>query len=209
MSKKPFNAVLPGWLRSGFINLLDPAVVLATRWGVHPNIFTTISLLLSGLASYFIAVGSIRLAAALLLISGMCDVFDGSLARHSGKVTKFGALYDSALDRYSEVLFFFGTAYYFIRSGWYLTSVAVAVGLGGSLMVSYVRARAEGLGFECSVGLLQRPERIVLLGLGGLVHLYTFVGSIWIIAVLSNVTAIQRIVYVWKIDQGNPRKADS
>jgi CDP-diacylglycerol--glycerol-3-phosphate 3-phosphatidyltransferase len=92
-------------------------------------------------------------------------------------------------------------AFYFIKFGWYLPSVAVAMALGGSMMVSYVRARAEGLGFECKVGLLQRAERLLLLGIGGLIHVYTFIAAVWIIAVLSNVTAIQRIVHVWQEDQ--------
>jgi CDP-diacylglycerol--glycerol-3-phosphate 3-phosphatidyltransferase len=164
-----------------------------------------VTFLLSCGASFAVASGSLRLAASLILLSGVCDVVDGKLARQSGKASKFGALYDSTLDRYSEVIFFFGMAFYFIKNAWYLTSVAVAVSLGGSLMVSYVRARAEGLGFDCRVGLLQRPERVLLLGLGALIHLYAFVGVIWIIAILSNVTAIQRIVHVWQEDQGKKR----
>jgi CDP-diacylglycerol--glycerol-3-phosphate 3-phosphatidyltransferase len=92
-------------------------------------------------------------------------------------------------------------ALYFIRSGWYLTSGAIAAGLGGSMMVSYVKARAEGLGFECNVGLLQRAERILILGAGALIHLYALVLAIWIVAILSNITAIQRIIHVWRADR--------
>ncbi len=189
-------------VKKRYFSILDPIVGLSSQLNVHPNTFTTVGFFLGCVAAYFAAVGSLRTAACLILLSGICDTIDGKLARHSGKVSKFGALYDSTMDRYSEVVFFFGMAFYFIKNGWYLTSVAVAVGLGGSLMVSYVRARAEGLGFECKVGILQRAERLLLLGLGGLIHLYTFVAAIWVVAVLSNTTAIHRIVHVWREDRG-------
>jgi len=95
-----------------------------------------------------------------------------------------------------------------MSSQWYWTTVAVAIGLGGSLMVSYVRARAEGLGFECKVGIMQRPERLVLLGLGGLIDVHVLMAVLWIIAVMSNFTAVQRIVHVWKEDQASKPKGE-
>lgn len=193
---------IPARVKEMFLSSLDPIVGISIKLNVHPNTFTSVGFLISCVSTVLVSTGSLRLAAFLILLSGICDAIDGKLARTSGKATRFGALFDSTLDRYSEVIFFFGMAFYFIRNGWYLTSVAVAVGLGGSLMVSYVRARAEGLGFECKVGILQRAERLLLLGFGGLIHLYTFVFSIWIIAVMSNVTAIYRILHVWKKDQG-------
>lgn len=192
---------IPDKLKDNYNTLMEPFVAIFTKMGIHPNTFTTVGFLISCIGAYFAAVGELRVAAVFILLSGIFDTIDGKLARQSGQVTKFGALYDSALDRYAEVLFFFGLAYYFIRAGHHVTSVAVAVGLGGSLMVSYVRARAEGLGFNCSVGILQRAERLILLGIGGLIHEVTLVIAIWIIAVMSNVTAIQRIVYVWKEDR--------
>lgn len=199
------DRIIPAGLKDGFISSLDPLVNLATRLHIHPNTFTTVSVLLSIAAAYAMATGSLRSGAALFLFSGLCDAIDGKLARHTGKETRFGALYDSSLDRYSEVVFFFGMALYFIRSGYYLTSGAVAAGLGGSMMVSYVKARAEGLGFECDVGLLQRAERILILGIGALIHLYTLVIGIWVVAILSNITAIQRIIHVWRADRGKGR----
>ncbi|MCD6117115.1 CDP-alcohol phosphatidyltransferase family protein [bacterium] len=192
---------IPRKVENFFLSAIGPIVNLASKLNVHPNTFTTLSFLMGAVASYFVIIGNLRIASLFLLFSGLCDVLDGRLARQSNKVTKFGALYDSTLDRYSEVVFFFGLAYFFISHDWFLTTVAVAIGLGGSLMVSYVRARAEGLGFECKVGILQRPERLLLLGIGGLIHLYTLVAAIWIVAVLSNVTAIQRIVHVWDQDK--------
>jgi CDP-diacylglycerol--glycerol-3-phosphate 3-phosphatidyltransferase len=195
--------LIPDGLKNAFLSTLNPIVGFSTNLNVHPNTFTTIGFLTSCIAAYFMALGSFRIAACLILLSGLCDTIDGKLARETGKVTKFGALYDSTLDRYSEVVFFLGMAFYFIKHGWYLTSVAVAIGLGGSLMVSYVRARAEGLGFQCNVGILQRAERLLLLGIGGLLHLYTLAAAVWIIAVLSNITAIHRIIHIRKKDQIN------
>ena len=84
----------------------------------------------------------------------------------------------------------------------------MAIGLGGSLMVSYVRARAEGLGFECKDGIMQRPERLVLLGIGGLIDVHVLMAALWIIAVMANFTAVQRIVHVWKEDQADKTKGD-
>ena len=129
------------------------------------------------------------------------DNIDGKLARHTGKVSCFGALYDSTMDRYGEVLFFFGSAYYFIQTGSMITSLAVAIALGGSLMVSYVRARSEGLGFDCKVGWMQRPERLILMGMGCLIHHYAFAGAMWIIAVLSNFTTFQRLWHIREEDR--------
>ncbi len=201
MSKSMKTEFISHQLKDSFLTALDPIVDLFAKLNINPNTFTTIGFLISCIAALFMATGYMRVAACLILLSGLCDTLDGKLARSSGKVTKFGALYDSTLDRYSEVIFFFGLAFYFIKNEWYLTSIILAIGLGGSLMVSYVRARAESLGFHCKVGLLQRAERILLLGAGALIHLYALVVAIWIIGFMSNVTAIQRIVHVWKQDQ--------
>ncbi len=201
MPKATKSELIPHHLKDFFLSKLDPIVGFFTKLNINPNTFTTIGFLISCIAAFFMASGHLRTAACLILLSGLCDTIDGKLARFSGKVTKFGALYDSTLDRYSEVIFFFGLAYYFIKNGWYRTSIILAIGLGGSLMVSYVRARAESLGFNCKVGLLQRAERLLLLGVGALIHLYALVVAIWIIGIMSNITAIQRIIHVWKQDQ--------
>lgn len=199
---------IPDKLKDIYFNVLNPFIYLATKLNVHPNTFTTIGFLLGIVATYVVAVGPLRLASVFILLSGMCDTIDGKLARDSGKVTRFGALYDSTLDRYGEVVYFFGMAFRFISSQWYWTTVAVAIGLGGSLMVSYVRARAEGLGFECKVGIMQRAERLVLLGIGGLIDVHVLMAVLWIIAVMSNFTAVQRIVHVWREDQASKSKGE-
>jgi CDP-diacylglycerol--glycerol-3-phosphate 3-phosphatidyltransferase len=191
---------IPNKWKEIYFSILNPLIKILMKLNFNPNTFTTIGILTSCIAAYFALAGLFRYAGILILLAGVFDTIDGQLARASNKVTRFGALFDSTMDRYSEVMYFFGMAFYFIKNGWYLTSVAIAIGLGGSLMVSYVRARAEGLGFECNVGFLQRPERFLLLGIGGIIHKYILVGAIWIIAVMSNVTAIHRIVHVWHQD---------
>lgn len=192
---------IPESWKTGYIKAIHPLIQLLTRWDMHPNTFTTLGFLVSCVSTYFMGVGSFRIAGLLVLLAGMFDTIDGKLARDSGKVSKFGALFDSTLDRYSEVILFFGMAHYFVEHNLYWSTIAVAVALGGSLMVSYIRARAEGLGFECKVGILQRPERLLLIALGALIHVHALVVAIWIIAVLSNITAVVRIVHVWKEDK--------
>jgi CDP-diacylglycerol--glycerol-3-phosphate 3-phosphatidyltransferase len=196
MTKLVDREAIPDALINGYARAVSPFIRLLTRWDMHPNTFTVYGLIVSAVASVFMASGSFRLAALLVLVAGFFDTIDGKLARNSGKVTKFGAVLDSTLDRYSEVLIFFGMAYFFVRQDRYLTTLAVAVALGGSLMVSYVRARAEGLGFECKVGILQRPERLILIAAGGLIHPAALIASVWIIAVLSNVTVFIRLLHV-------------
>jgi len=145
-------------------------------------------------------------------------MIDGKLARTSGRTTKFGALFDSSLDRYSEVIMFFGIAAYYVRHDSYLLSVMTFVALGGSTMVSYVRARAEGLGFEAKVGWMQRAERVLLIGTAALfntglfqipslnnqMHTVTLLDlAIWIVAIFANITAIQRLYFVYQLDKTN------
>jgi len=198
--------IIPPKIITLYYAVLNPAIKFFTRLGIHPNTFTTVSFILGGVAAWFAGTGLLRAASFFILLSGVMDTLDGSLARSSGKVTKFGALYDSVLDRYSEAIYLFGMAFYFVKEEYFFTTVAIAVALGGSLMVSYVRARAEALGFDCKVGLMQRPLRIVLLGFGGLIHIHILVVAIWVVAVFANVTAIQRIVHVWNCDQGKYSK---
>ncbi len=134
------------------------------------------------------------------MLGGLCDIVDGTLARYSNKATRFGALFDSTADRYTEFIMFFGIAAYFLLNNDYWSSVAVFLALCGSLMVSYTRARAEGLGFEARIGLMQRPERIVIIGLGALIHPIALKFAMWLVAFFANYTAAQRIIYVYKQD---------
>ncbi|NQT26638.1 CDP-alcohol phosphatidyltransferase family protein [candidate division KSB1 bacterium] len=200
MDKTLPKKIIPDRWKDYYSTAINPVINFFIRIDANPNMFTSIGFLVSIVAAYFAAKGSFRIASLILLGSGICDTIDGKVARASGKTSKFGALYDSSLDRYAEVFYFLGLAVFFVHAEWYRTSVAIFFGLGGSMMVSYVRARAEGLGFECNVGLLQRPERILLLAVGGLIHPYALVTAIWIIAIMANFTAVQRIVHIWKQD---------
>lgn len=189
--------ILPDWLKNFYLNILTPVVNFFIAREINPNLFTTIGFIVSIGSAYFFGIGSLALAGALVLLSGTFDIIDGKVARATNRVTKFGALYDSTLDRYAEVIMFFGLAYYFVSLDYLWRSVAVSIALGGSLMVSYVRARAEGLGFDCKVGIMQRPERIVLIGFGAIIHEYVLMGAVIAIAILANFTAGQRLYHVW------------
>ena len=197
--------ILPDAVKNWYLKLITPVVDFFIARALNPNLFTTIGFALSVVTAYLFGVGQLPLAGALVLLSGTFDIIDGRVARATNRVTKFGALYDSTLDRYAEVIIFFGLAYHFVALGFLWRSVAVCMALGGSLMVSYIRARAEGLNFECKVGVMQRPERIVLLGLGAIATMfyeYALDVAVWIIAALANFTAIQRLYHVWAVENG-------
>ncbi len=179
--------------------------------GITPNMLTVIGLLLSGLTAIVIAQGYISIGGWLVLFAGIFDMFDGAMARVRNAATTFGAFLDSTLDRYSEGIILFGLLYYALQHPglqdphwpmpheqiWMITFVYIA--LLGSLMVSYTKARAEGLGLECKTGLLARPERVILLAIG---LIFTSTGIwIWVLALLavfSNVTAVERIFSIWR-----------
>jgi CDP-diacylglycerol--glycerol-3-phosphate 3-phosphatidyltransferase len=193
-----FN-ILPDWLKNWYLNLITPVVNFFIVHAVNPNLFTTLGFIVSIISAVLFAFKYPRLAGVLVLLSGTFDIIDGKVARATNRVTKFGALYDSTLDRYAEVVIFFGLAFFFSEqaASWRIAMlIAVSFALGGSMMVSYVRARAEGLGLDCKVGIMQRPERIVLLGFGALFHQYALMLAIVLIAILANFTAIQRLLHV-------------
>jgi CDP-diacylglycerol---glycerol-3-phosphate 3-phosphatidyltransferase len=171
--------------------------------GISPNHITIAGMLLSLAAGVLFATGAIFWGGMLLWASALMDPIDGTVARLSGKVSRFGALLDSSLDRYSEFFVFFGLMVYF-KSGRML--IVVMLALMGSIMVSYAKARAESLGQKEFRGLMQRPERIILLIIGtvlnGPINHYLFggcqdctlKGTIVILAVLTNLTAVQRLL---------------
>lgn len=195
--------LIPPVVKPGFKRLMSPLVRLCVRLHLNPNWLTTISFFLSFFSAVSFAQGALVRGALLFLISGLFDMFDGSVARASNRVTKFGALYDSTLDRYAEIMVYIRIGHHFIGKmgqGMAETQQAallVFIGLAGSLMVSYIRARAEGLDFECKVGLMQRPERIVLLSVGALISEQWLIYMIVVIAVFSNITALQRLAHIW------------
>ncbi|GAB4370414.1 MAG: CDP-alcohol phosphatidyltransferase family protein [Calditrichia bacterium] len=183
------------------MNLIDPVIEFIVKVNVHPNHFTILGLFISFIGAIFYAKHDLRLGGLFILLGGLCDIIDGKVARRRGLSSKFGALFDSSLDRYAEVFMFLGVAIYFVQQQHPFTSIMVFLALGGSMMVSYVRARAEGLGYECKVGIMQRPERIVYIGVSSLIHTYLLEVVIWMIAILANFTSIQRMVHVWNLER--------
>lgn len=169
--------------------------------GVTPNALTYAGFLLTVLTAVLLTWGHFRLGALLLLVAAFFDMLDGALARLSGQSSAFGAFLDSTLDRYSESVTFLALALFYSHdSSTRIELVLVFVILVGSLMVSYTRARAEALNIECKAGMLQRPERIVLL-LFGLLSGW-MLPVLWVMAILTNVSALQRIYEVyWRTAQ--------
>ena len=143
-------------------NLLSPVVKLAMKLNLSPNAITLIGLIITLLASYFYARGSFRIAGLILLLAGLCDAIDGEVARKANKVSKFGAFLDSTIDRFEEFFVFGGILFYYsmVRQD-ILLSIVVYLILLGSIMTSYIRARAEGIGFSPTSGPMDRPGRYV------------------------------------------------
>jgi CDP-diacylglycerol--glycerol-3-phosphate 3-phosphatidyltransferase len=203
MDKPNRHSMISEKVKKVYYLILGPVIQFFIHINANPNIFTMAGLLFGGITAVFFGLGYFRTAGLFLLLAGMCDSIDGTIARRSGRASKFGALLDSTLDRYTEMLIFFGMAYYFSHPNHrnISTLFALALGLGGSLMVSYVRARAEGLGFECKVGMMQRVERMLLLTIGALTFKGVLIVTIWIVAIFSNITAIHRLFYIRKKDR--------
>jgi CDP-diacylglycerol--glycerol-3-phosphate 3-phosphatidyltransferase len=181
-------ATLTGAIGSGSKWLLDKIVGALAATGVNPNFLTFLGLLVNfGAAANF---------AVIILFAGFLDMLDGQVARRQNRVTAFGAFYDSTLDRYADMALYMGLLVYYSVSGRTQYVVLAAVATAGSVMVSYTRARAESLIPQCKVGFMERPERLVLLIIGGL---FTRMGQVlWAIAFVSTITVIHRIVYTWQ-----------
>lgn len=185
-------------LRAAFPRrVLNPVVSVLAKLGVTPNTVSWLGLLLSVLAAVLAGGGQLAWAGWVSLIGGALDMLDGSLARATGQATRFGALLDSTLDRYGEAVLLVGVAAYYATSpegG--PAAIAAAAALVGSFMVSYVKARAEGLGVSCDIGFLTRPERVVVLGVGLVTGLV--LPALVLVAVAANFTAFQRLYHVWR-----------
>lgn len=192
--------------------IINPLIKGMIAVGITPNIITFVGFVLNLVATamlIYAALGAsdplcwVGWAGGVILFAGVFDMMDGRLARMGNMSSTFGALWDSTLDRYSELFSLFGVQYFLQMQGWTWSSIITFVAIVGSIMVSYVRARAEGLGIECKVGLMQRPERVVLTALGAI--LCGVIGNIWalvvpmiLIAVLANITAFWRVAHCYK-----------
>lgn len=207
-------------LRDVVYRIINPITNWLVRHRVHPNVLTTIGFLVTCLAGVMFDQRYVRIAGLFVLLGGLFDIFDGRVARLTNLGSKFGAFYDSTLDRISETVVFLGllSLYndYRLELGDVGMIYLIMLALAGSQMISYTRARAEAMGIDCRVGLMPRAERIVLIGTSAL-----FFGESWdglvlkgvivALAILTNLTAFQRIYWVWKHARGVPveeRRAD-
>ncbi|MBI5823423.1 MAG: CDP-alcohol phosphatidyltransferase family protein [Chloroflexi bacterium] len=181
-------------LRIIFKGILDPIGAFLNRIGLTPNTITLLGLVGTTIGAYFISQGRMTTGAFVLLASVLVDAFDGTMARLRGDPSDFGGFVDSVSDRYAELITFGGLLYYFLSLADYRGVMVTFAAAAGSLLVSYVKARAEGLGFTAKVGILSRVERyLVLIPL--LVFNQPFIASL-LIALLGNFTALQRILHV-------------
>jgi len=181
------------WIGTGAGWLLERVVTGLTATGITPNMFTFLGLAVNVGAAVFFGRGQFRLAAAALFLAGFLDMADGQVARRAGRVTAFGGFYDSTLDRYSDLALYMGLVVYYTVEGSTFYVVLAAIAMASSFMVSYTRARAESLIPSCKVGFMERPERLVLLILGGAFNCMAPV--LWVIAVVSTLTVVHRIIY--------------
>ncbi len=164
--------------------------------GVEPNFLTFLGLVINIVAAYLFAKGRFPAAGGVMILAGLFDMVDGRVARAQGRVTKFGAYFDSVIDRYSDVGLYFGLLIYYASVNRFRYAVLVGVAMAGSVMVSYARARAESLIPECKAGFFERPERIVLLIIGALSN--KMAPALWLLAIGPNITVIHRIVHTWR-----------
>jgi CDP-diacylglycerol--glycerol-3-phosphate 3-phosphatidyltransferase len=176
--------------------LLDRIVGALAATGINPNFLTFIGLVVNFWAAVLFATGRFKSAAFVIFFAGFLDMLDGQVARRQNRVTAFGAFYDSTLDRYSDMALYMGLLVYYAANGRTGYVILGAVATAGSVMVSYARARAESLIPLCKVGFAERPERMVLLIIGGLFDRMAPV--LWVIAVVSTLTVIHRIIYTWQ-----------
>jgi CDP-diacylglycerol--glycerol-3-phosphate 3-phosphatidyltransferase len=190
--KKPIT--LTDLLRERFKGVLDPIAVFLNKIGVMPNTMTIVGLLGNTLGAYLLAQGEMLAGGLLILAMGPIDALDGTMARLRGEATQFGAFVDSVTDRYSELVIFAGLLFYYLARGDWLACGLVYAAASGSVLVSYIRARGQSLGYDTKVGLLTRLERYLVLAPA--LILARPLWAIWIIAIFANLTAVQRILDV-------------
>lgn len=189
-ARPTFSELMRLWFRW----FLEPIAVFLNRLGLMPNTITLVGLAGNAIAAIFLVQGNFLVGGLLVLLMGPVDALDGTMARLRGEPTDFGAFVDSVTDRYSELLIYAGILLHFLRSDEPMTAALVFAAAAGSVLVSYVKARAEGVGFEARLGVLTRLERYLVLVPSLLFHQVRL--GLWVIAVLANVTALQRILHV-------------
>ncbi|UCD99288.1 MAG: CDP-alcohol phosphatidyltransferase family protein [Chloroflexota bacterium] len=178
-------------MRIRFRGILDPVGAFLNRIGLMPNTMTILGLLGNTIGAVLLAQGKMTIGGLIILAMGPVDALDGTMARLRGEPSEFGAFVDSVIDRYSELVIFGGLLFFFIQQEDWIAALATYLAAGGSVLVSYVRARASSLGYDTKVGILTRMERYLVLA-PTLVFNIPLVG-LWIIAIFANLTALQRI----------------
>ncbi len=210
------------WIKRGYLRVIQPVADLLVRWRVNPNTITTIGTLCAMTAGAIFASGHIRTAGWVLGVTAIFDVLDGTVARRTGRSTVFGAFYDSTLDRIADGALLGGLAIFFARNnvlhgvpseaGTPMVAVTI-LGIVGTFLTSYTRARAEALGIDAKVGIMQRPERVTLLSapqaffglaLGGWVLMFI----VTLLSVTAWITAVQRIAFVYHVTHDLMQDAD-
>src|SRR5271154_492700 len=194
--RKDINRPITYWIGEGASWLLQHVVTGLAATGLTPNVFTFLGLIVNSAAAALFAMGLFHQAAAVLFLAGFLDMADGQVARRVGQVTAFGGFLDSTLDRYSDLALYMGLVVYYTLVGRTFYMALAAVAMASSFMVSYSRARAESLIPSCKVGFMERPERLVLLIIGGMYKRMAPV--LWVIAAISTITVIHRVFYTWK-----------
>ncbi len=190
---------------NGFYAFFNPVGDFLEKANVHPHFVTASGFFLSVIAAGLFWNGHMFWGGVILILAGACDVLDGRLARNTNRTSRFGAILDSTVDRYSEIVVFMGLAAFFHSA---VMSAIIILAMAGSLLTSYIRAKAESLGLECKIGLMQRPERVTFIATGAIIgalidylfgtHQSLLKLAIVGIAVLGNVTVIQRVLHVSK-----------
>src|SRR2546427_682680 len=179
-----------------FGRIINAIVTVLALSRIHPNVLTFLGLLINIWAAFLFAAGSFRWGGIVVIGAGLFDMVDGRVARETNRVTRFGGFFDSVLDRYSDLGVLVGLLVYYASINRFFYVVLTAIVMTGTVMVSYTRARAEVTIPQCKVGFLERPERVVLIILGALFDCMAPV--LWVIAVLSNLTVIHRMIFTWQ-----------
>src|ERR1700691_4091057 len=176
--------------------IIDRIVRWLSLARIHPNVLTFLGLVINAWAAFLFAQGSFVWAGIVVIGAGLFDMVDGRVARATKQVTRFGGFFDSVLDRYSDLALFMGLLVYYASINRFFYIVLTAIVMTGSVMISYTRARAENAIPKCKVGFLEPPERVVLIIIGALFNRMAPV--LWVIAVLSNITVIHRMIFTWQ-----------